>query len=116
MTRPRLRSGWRKPRDCSRRPSPGSAKRCPGSSSLKIGPCLVQILQEESEYLLGQVGSPNRAEDAARRLQADALLTEAIQISRQLVAEFPNDANYGDRLTALLRTQANHFGQKGDAE
>ena len=73
---------------------------------------LVLVLQEESEYLLSQVVTRNPEADAPRRLQADALLTEAIQVGRQLVAEFPKDSTYGDRLTALLRTQAKHFGQK----
>jgi tetratricopeptide (TPR) repeat protein len=78
---------------------------------------LVQMLREESEYLLGQIsrGAPNPEDDSARRLQADALLTEAIQIGRQLVAEFPEDSTHGERLAKLLRIQAQHFGPKEGA-
>jgi len=84
---------------------------------------LVRVLQEESEYLLGLSvdagvtgGLLTRASEdaAARKLKADALLTEAIQLCRQLNAEFPGDAIYTDRLAALLKLQAQHFGQQKD--
>ena len=49
---------------------------------------------------------------AAANLQADALLTEAIQLCRALAAEFPDNADYKSRLNSLLNSQAEHFGQK----
>ena len=77
---------------------------------------LVQMLQAESEYLLGQGVTRNPDADAARTLQADALLTKAVLIGRELVAEFPKDSTHGDRLAALLRIQAKHFSKKTSAE
>lgn len=76
---------------------------------------LVRILQEQSEYVLDPAAAAVgiQLEDAAaRKLQADALLTEAIQLCRQLAAEFSDDAQYRDRLAALLRLQVQHFGQQ----
>lgn len=80
---------------------------------------LVQLLQEESEFILGRAAkpvaeTPNGEDGGSARLRADAHLTEAIQLCRQLAAEFPGDATYRDRLTALLKLQAQHFGPKQD--
>ena len=76
---------------------------------------LVQMLEEESNYLLSQAGAAQPQDPAARKLQADALLTEGIQLCRQLAAEFPKDATYTDRLAALLKLHAQHFGQRDNA-
>jgi hypothetical protein len=67
---------------------------------------LVKLLQEEANYLLGQHSK------ADSTLQADALLTEAIQLCRALAAEFPDSADYKSRLADLLKLQAQHFGQE----
>ncbi|MBI3464967.1 MAG: protein kinase [Planctomycetes bacterium] len=77
---------------------------------------LVEILHEQSEYLLGRMGIPLPQANDACQLEADALLTEAIQLCRQLAAEFPDDAQYRDRLTALLKLQAEHFGQRDEVK
>jgi hypothetical protein len=53
---------------------------------------------------------------AARKSKADAYLTEAIQLGRVLSAEFPDNAEYKSRLTELIKLQAQHFGEKGDAK
>jgi hypothetical protein len=51
----------------------------------------------------------------ARKLKADALLTEAIQLCRALPAEFPDNTDYKSRLAALLQLQTQHFGQEKGA-
>lgn len=76
---------------------------------------LIVMLHEEAEYLLGQLGKPGatekeKEEDASTsKLQADSLLTEAIQLCRQLAAEFEGDADYKGRLAVLLKLQVQHF-------
>ena len=78
---------------------------------------LVQMLQEESKYLLGQsIGPRPPTTLPPRKLQADALLTEAIQLCRTLAAEFPDNADYKTRLADLLKLQAQHFGAKSEAD
>lgn len=46
--------------------------------------------------------------------RATALMTEAICRWRALAAEFPDNAEYKSRLAALLKLQAEHFGQNSD--
>jgi hypothetical protein len=76
---------------------------------------LVKTLQEESAYLLGSAATPiidptHAAKD--RHSQADAMLTEAIQLCRVLAAEIPEKLDYKTRLTALEKLQAEHFEPK----
>ena len=57
---------------------------------------LIGILREAVELHLGRSVAPDEEHTkvAARKLQADALLTEAIQHCRQLTAEFPDNSDY----------------------
>jgi serine/threonine protein kinase len=72
---------------------------------------LAKMLQEQSEYLLGQLAQGGAEDAAAQKLQADALQTEAIQLCRALAAEFAENVDYKNRLAALLNLQSQHFGQ-----
>ncbi|MBI3465812.1 MAG: hypothetical protein HY000_22575 [Planctomycetes bacterium] len=74
---------------------------------------MVKVLHEQAEYLLDSAkGSMvQSAKENGNALQADALLTEAIQLCRALAAEFPNNADYKHRLENLLKLQAEHVGQ-----
>jgi eukaryotic-like serine/threonine-protein kinase len=74
---------------------------------------LAQMLQEEAGYALSKISASSvdsGETGAARKPQADALLTEAIQLCRQLTAEFPDTADYKSRLATLLSLQSQHFG------
>lgn len=79
---------------------------------------LAQLLYEESQYLLD---SPDFPENSAHKsntakLEADALLSEAIQLCRALVIDVPDRPEYQRRLAAFLEVQAMHFGQKHDPQ
>jgi len=93
---------------------------------------LVDLLREEAQYLLDNLpkmtnaaDSPNGDQPRRRpeprtaspaELQADSCLTEAIQFCRALATEFPDNADYKNRLDALLKLQAQHFGQQPESK
>jgi len=74
---------------------------------------LVEMLQDESQTIIDLVkkspGTESSETVAGLRLQADALLTEAVQLCRQLAAEQSGNTAYRDKLAALLKFQAEHF-------
>jgi serine/threonine protein kinase len=78
---------------------------------------LVELLHDEAKYLLSKAAQVATSETApSNASKADALLTEAIQLCRALAAEFPDNTKYKNRLAALLKLQAQHFGQPKAAE
>jgi tetratricopeptide (TPR) repeat protein len=80
---------------------------------------LIDLIRDAAEFNLGRRADDDDTqadEAAAYKLRADALLTEAIQLSRALAAEFPDNTGYKSRLTVLEKLQAQHFGPKTNDE
>jgi serine/threonine protein kinase len=74
---------------------------------------LVRMLNEESGRILrAKTRSPiTDGNPSAASLQADALLTEAIQLCRALAAEFPDNSDYKSRLAELEKLRVQHFSE-----
>jgi serine/threonine protein kinase/tetratricopeptide (TPR) repeat protein len=76
---------------------------------------LYQILRAQGQYLRSvarsQLATLKSAEVEQILHHSDEIFDEVIQIVRNLVAEYPKDANQRDKLIGILQEQSQHFRQ-----
>lgn len=86
---------------------------------------LVAMLRDEARFLLTNGARPTAEMASARgrgiemlahNSAAQGLLAEALELCRVLSAEFPDNADHKNRLDALLKLQAEHFGKRKEVK